>query len=528
MILFNETRPATLENVRWMRKHLARRLEDSCLRSIDPKLFDRRLTLSLTDSILLSITELANNAVQHADPKPSFLSVEVRVVGAALRIEFRNDGGPFRDFSQVLESAGRVRHSADLMSGRGLSLVSQSLQDLEYMRGNPNRLVGWRKLRRARPHVLIVAEESADGKHLKTMLSQNYNATCVRSASEARLVLQGQRIDVILADYNPKRHWETPSQASFEESPVPIVIMASPKDFDAIKVHPSYIDQCLPKPISTSSLIAAIEIAIASYTRRLIHLANYFGRSAGVLLASELPPAFPGFKLEALSGTASYGGGDFGLALCGKGFTRLVLADIMGHGLKAKAGAIALSSILRAMHCQVSQSADVLLRNVSKIVAQEPAFTDIISTMIVVDAYEDGWIETACAGHPPIAVISEDKSFVLPVTGPLPGVLPHPVYQLASHQLRPGDKIAIITDGIDIQSSATASFPEQLLDRLSRDPQEPLAGLKTDMEQWLAGRLGPAPKDDWTLMIAEYAGKQAPALRTIQGDAARLPQPSNL
>jgi serine/threonine-protein kinase RsbW len=527
MILFKQTVPATLENVRWLRKNLGRKLEDSCLRAIDPKLYDRRLTLSLIDSILLAVTEIANNVVQHASPKPSFMALEVRLVGAALRLEFTNDGGAFTGFEKVLQSAGRVRHSADFISGRGLSLVSQALQDLEYQPGNPNRLVGWRKLRRARPHILIVVNNTEDSRQLRTMLSQNYSTSCVRSASEAQLILSSQRIDVILADYDLLLHQENIFKVAFDESPIPLVMMASPDQLDEVRRHPSNIDQCLPKPVSTSALIAAVEIAIASYTRRLIHLANFFGRSAGVLLADELPPAFPGFKLAVLSGTASYGGGDFGLTLRGKGFTRLVLADIMGHGLKAKAGAIALSSIIRTLHCQVNQPADVLLQNASHIIGNEPAFTDIISTIIVVDAAEDGWIEAACAGHPPVAIVSPEGSFILPVTGPLPGLLPKPFYNVASHQLRPGDKIAIVTDGIDSQTSATADFPERLLKQLTKDPERSLVHLKSDMEEWLARRLGPAPKDDWTLMIGEYCGDPAPASRTLREAREALLLPSN-
>ncbi len=504
MILYKEKVKATLEKVRWLRKDLGRRLEDSCLRSIDPKIYDRCLTLSLVDSVLLSVTEIANNVVQHASPKPSYLSVEVRLVGAALRIEFCNDGGSFEHFSEVLECAGRVRHSADLMSGRGLSLVSQSLQDLEYHKGEPNRLVGWRRLRRARPHVLIVADDPEEACDMRTMLSQNYHTVWARSAAEAQLVLAGQKIDVILADYAPCLHRENIFKAAFDESPIPVVLMASDEEIEEVRCQPSYIDHCLPKPISTPALIAAIEIAIASYTRRLIHLANFFGRSAGVLLASELPQEIPGFNLEILSGTASYGGGDFGLALPGNGFTRLVLADIMGHGLKAKAGAIALSAIVRTQHCQAPVRANALLERLSRLISNEPAFTDIISTMIVVDAGEDGWIEAASAGHPPVAIITPKRSFVLPVHGPLPGLLPNPVYNIARHRLQRGEKLAIITDGIDSQSSATADFPERLLNRLAKEPDCPLAELKTGMERWLARNLGPAPKDDWTLMIGEY------------------------
>ena len=520
MILFEETRPATLEDVRWLRQNLGRRLEDSCLRAIDPKFGGTCLSLSLIDSVLLAVTEIANNIVQHTSPKPAFISLEVRLVGSALRIEFRNDGGGSENFGQVLASAGRVR--ADMIAGEGLSLISQNLQDIEYHAGSPNRLVGWRKLRKAQPHVLIVAEDAEDRSNLDTMLSQNYETSCVKSAAEAQAILSSRRVDAILADYDPAHHREDIFKAEFDESPIPVVLMAWPDEFEEFRRYPFYIDQCLPKPISTFALITALEVAIASYTRRLIHLANYFGRSAGVLLAGELPREFPGFRLEILSGTATYGGGDFALALEGRGFSRIVLADIMGHGLKAKAGAITLSSIIRTLHYQESVSAGELLQNASHIICNEPAFTNIISTIIVVDAWPDGRIEAASAGHPPIAIVSPERSFVLPVTGPLPGLLPNPAYKIASHQLRPGDKIAIVTDGIDSQTSATAEFPERLLKQLAKNPGRPVAQLKPELVEWLSRRLGPAPKDDWTLMIAEYCEPASRFLRKSHETAEQL------
>jgi serine/threonine-protein kinase RsbW len=291
--------------------------------------------------------------------------------------------------------------------------------------------------------------------------------------------------------------------------------MASPDEF--AKVQRSQIhcaDQCLAKPVSAPALITAI--AIASSTRRLIHLANHFGRSAGLLLSDELPEGFPGFRLETLSGTASYGGGDFGLALKGKGFTRLVVGDIMGHGLKAKAGAIALSAIVRTLHSETDLPANLLLDKLSHVVNNEPAFTDIISTLIVVNAGEEGWIHASSAGHPPIATISKEESVVLPVTGPLLSLTDGLHYRLASHQLKPGDKIAIITDGIDNQSSATAEFPAKLLQKLSKDAGLPLADMRHAAERWLTRKLGPAPKDDWTLMLGEYCGSQKAQRRRKQ------------
>jgi hypothetical protein len=33
------------------------------------------------------------------------------------------------------------------------------------------------------------------------------------------------------------------------------------------------------------------------------------------------------------------------------------------------------------------------------------------------------------------------------------------------------------------------------------------------MKSWLTGKLGPAPKDDWTLLLAEYRG--LPSLHAV-------------
>jgi hypothetical protein len=508
MILFEETRPATQEEIRWLRNNLRRRLEDSCVRGTDQGAGGGSLTLPLIDSILIAITGIANTVVQYASPKPTFMSLEVSLVSFSLRIEFSHDGGSIEDFFKNLDNVDQT-HPAAAFAGRGPAILSQSLRDIEYLPGNPNRLIGWAKLRKAQPNVLIICEDDEDRNSLATMLTQNYDTSSVKTVAEAQTIIAKKRVDAILADYDPSFHREGIFQAEFDQAPIPVVLMAWPDEFEEFRRYPFYIDQCLPKPITTFALITALEVAIASYTRRLIHLANYFGRSAGVLLANEISHELPGFKLEVLSGTASYGGGDFALALEGEDFTRLVLADIMGHGIKAKAGAIALSAIVRTIHCQNTLSVGMLLQKVSQVITTEPAFTDIISTMIAVDIFTDGHVEAASAGHPPVAIISHDNSYVLPVTGPIPGLLAEPVYKTAKCQLRRGDKVAIITDGIDAQSSATAEFPVRLLKQLARYQYLPVAQLKPEMEKWLSRRLGPAPKDDWTLMIAEYSGTGA-------------------
>lgn len=500
MILFEETRPATHHDVHWLRQNLGRRLEDSCLRAIDPRLGLKSLPAQLIESVLAAVGDISSFIVQHTAPKPTYLSVEVQIVGQRLRIEFRMDGGGFKDTGQALETAGR-----GLQSAGPYRRFSEGLEDVEYYPGAPNLLIGWRRLRNGQRHVLIVAKDAEERASLRSMLRQNYETSSASSAVEAQAILESKNIDAIVASYNDGRQGG-PFKAQFDESPIPVILLAWANEFEEFRRQPFYIDQCLQKPVSTFALITAIETAISSYTRRLIHIANYFGSSAGVLLAGDLPSEFPGLKLEVLSGTASYGGGDFALALEGQGYTRLILADIMGHGLKAKAGAIALSSIIRTLHRQAGVPVAALLQSASQVVANEPAFAGIISTLIAVDIGTDGLIEVASAGHPPAAIVSPEKTFVLPVTGPIPGLLPNPVYQTVTHRLSPGEKIAIVTDGIDSQSSATGEFPIRLLRQLAKNHDLPVKLLKAEMEKWLTRRLGPAPKDDWTLLIAEYSG----------------------
>jgi hypothetical protein len=527
MILYKETRPATHEEIRWLRNKLRGTLEESCAGGTGQGIGGGCLTLPLIDSILIAITGIANTVVQCASPKPTFMSLEISLVSFSLRIEFSHDGGSIEDCFKTPESEGADQHrpSTDF-AGRGPAFLSQSLRGIEYLPGQPNRLIGWAKLRKAQPHVLIICEDGEDRNSLASMLSQNFDTSCVKAVDEAQPILATKRVDAILADYDPSYHREGIVKAGFDQAPVPAVLMAWADEFEEFRRYPFYVDHCLPKPVTAFALIAALEVAIASYTRRLIHLANYFGRSAGVLLANELEHDLPGFKLEVLSGTASYGGGDFALALEGKGFTRLVLADIMGHGIKAKAGAIELSAIVRTIHCQNALTVGALLRRASQVIATEPAFVDIISTIIAVDIGADGRVEAASAGHPPVAIISQDNSFVLPVTGPIPGFLPNPEYKSETCQLRRGDKVAIITDGIDAQSSATAEFPLRLLKQLARYQHLPLGPLKAEMETWLARRLGPAPRDDWTLMIAEYRGTAASAHATRPSAAEEMRAPA--
>ncbi len=154
MILFKEVCSPTPKDILWLQKNLGRTLENSCLRAVDAKIDDSNSAESLIECLQMAVAEIAGNLVQHANPRPSFISLEVRLVGSAIRLEVADDGGPFQGFCEKYGRAKRAL-AADMQCARELPLTDKNLQDVEYQSGKPNRFVGWRKLRRGRPNILV-------------------------------------------------------------------------------------------------------------------------------------------------------------------------------------------------------------------------------------------------------------------------------------------------------------------------------------------------------------------------------------
>jgi serine/threonine-protein kinase RsbW len=510
--IFDRTFPATLAGVSTMSKAISLCLEVSRVDTIDRTVNPRKEKSSLVSDVRLAVTELATNAVLHGDPKASELGLRIDLIGSALRIELRDDGGPFDGFDAAWKAARLKQPSPVMEGGRGLIITSNILHNPIYTAGPPNRLVAWRKLRRTRPALLFIEDDPELQFDVYRTFQPSFRVFLASSMEDAELILPNIDVDVIVAEYhllgsNALKTHRVMNGLTSDEPPCPMILLKTEMTPDDISLFVQLdVEQCLQKPVTATELMCAVNLVLGNHSRNLMRFTTYFARHAGLLLPHESLREIPGYRTSIEADTASFGGGDFVLPLAKGDRTRLVLADVMGHGLAAKAGAISLASAIQTMEDENASPPGELLARLSRTGARGAWLHQAIATVQIVDFYPDGRIAVASAGHPPPALIAMPGSSVLPVGGALLGLFEDISYPTFTHQMKEGDRLVMVTDGADVHWGAAGDFPAPMFEFLDARAHLPFEKLRGELVDWLRERLGPMPRDDWTVILAEFAG----------------------
>lgn len=163
-------------------------------------------------------------------------------------------------------------------------------------------------------------------------------------------------------------------------------------------------------------------------------------------LMSAALPAVPYAKLDGVSFACHQIGGDFFDAIVGAaGEVALVLADVSGKGAAA---ALLASSLQGIVHAQLL--ADLPLARIADTANRfvcERLQGEKYATMLLVKLQPSGKFEYLNCGHiPPLLVGGSYGSLD---HGNLPiGLLPMAEYSSAHHQLQPGERLLLVTDGV--------------------------------------------------------------------------------
>lgn len=499
MILLDETRPATLEEVSWLRR-TARR----CLESL-------HIDGQLVNDMQLAIAELATNLVVHAKSPPETIRLVLSLQGAALRLEIIDDGHPFEDFERAWASTAAKPLAATGTSGLGLALARATLRNVTYRKGPPNHLVGWRPLKRTKPAVLVVEDSPSLLMLYSAILAPHYRVHPATSIEEAKQTVALNQIDIIVSDYHLGDACATGLFSDLERDPERLptpLIMISADEAQRVKTEAEAygIEQFLKKPVAPKVLLEAVDRGLTASKRRLAALLRYFGANVEKLLqpphASELAPL--GMALHSRS--ALVGGGDFVLHLKSPSLDRIVVGDFMGHGLRANAGAIAFAAMMRAVHAVTAGNAGDYLAALSEAMRSDAALSSLLATAVVIDRHADGSLELATAAHPVPTLVSAGRCVPIEVDGPLLGLLPAPRFKTTRVELAVGERLVVATDGVEPRWLAGGGgLPQSLLDRLQLFARAPLDQAGSGVEAWAAETLGPSPRDDWTIMLIERA-----------------------
>lgn len=508
MMLFDQARPATPENVSWLRRTVRR------------ELIGLRLQSELIDDLQLVISELATNAIAHAEVSPSQIGIQIDLIGASLRVEINDDGSPFTDFDEAWEQASRKDVVASHCSGLGLALSHALLHNVSYVPGGksvgggksePNRLVGWRPLQRLRPAVLIVDDDSTLLRVYASVLKGRYRIFTATSVKAALSIARSETIDLILSDYHLGDELGTTLLSTLERDaerlPVPIIMLSSDRDIATRQSADGYgIEMFLAKPVWPRELRQAVEQVMTRSRKRLAGIFRYFGANVERLACQPCEADLKRLRIEIRAASACAGGGDFVLHLSNQERDRFVLVDVMGHGLKAKAGAIALAAILRSIHAMLPAGTGPaeFLTKLSHVMWRDSALSEVIATLAVVDRHADGMIELSCAGHPSPAIIGPAGATVIEAGGALAGIEENAQYPLISLRLNAGERLVLVTDGVEPKFLAGGGvLPKGLVDCIAANTDEPLSAVANAASDWAHSVFGPSPPDDWTIMLIE-------------------------
>jgi serine phosphatase RsbU (regulator of sigma subunit) len=141
-------------------------------------------------------------------------------------------------------------------------------------------------------------------------------------------------------------------------------------------------------------------------------------------------------------------GGDFlGTATAGEAVW-FVIGDVAGHGLEAAVTALRLKDLVLSAVLAGSRLADALALGNALLLADPSG--EALATVFVA-SYRDGVLRYANAGHLPGHLVSggtggADQS--LSPTGPLLGLVQHPVIVEREVALAPGFRVVVYTDGL--------------------------------------------------------------------------------
>jgi serine phosphatase RsbU (regulator of sigma subunit)/pSer/pThr/pTyr-binding forkhead associated (FHA) protein len=204
-------------------------------------------------------------------------------------------------------------------------------------------------------------------------------------------------------------------------------------------------------------------------------------------------------KVHAVSYPCKDIGGDFfDMVHTDRGLS-LIVADVSGKGVSAAVVASTLQGMLYS-HLAENASLPVMIGTVNQFLFEKIGGQKY-ATLVIARLFPNGELELLNCGHVPPMIISGDAVTKLE-DGNLPvGLIPGVKYTSARLQLKPGDRLVVVTDGVTEAEDAAGEFFGN--DRLEKCCAGGFAGI----ERAVSAFRGPTPlSDDCTLTELIYRG----------------------
>jgi phosphoserine phosphatase RsbU/P len=216
-------------------------------------------------------------------------------------------------------------------------------------------------------------------------------------------------------------------------------------------------------------------------------------------LMSVIVPDVPYAKVQAVSYPCKDIGGDFFDLIHTDWGLSLIVADVSGKGVPAAVVASTLQGMLYS-HLAENASLPLMIGTVNQFLFEKIGGQKY-ATLVIARLSPNGELELINCGHVPPIIVSGDTIQRLE-DGNLPvGLIPGVKYTAARHQLKPGDHLVVVTDGVTEAEDATGDmFGYQ---RLEQCCKQGIAGIERAVTVF---RGGTPLSDDCTLTELIYQG----------------------
>jgi len=202
--------------------------------------------------------------------------------------------------------------------------------------------------------------------------------------------------------------------------------------------------------VENASLVQA-EDAAKRYRQELTIAAEIQQRLMTVTV-----PEVPFAKVNAVSYACKDIGGDFfDLVYTERGLS-LIVADVSGKGVSAAVVASILQGMLYSQLSRDSALPEMMVA-VNRYLCEKVAGQKY-ATLVVARLCNNGQLELINCGHVPPLLVSEDKVTKLE-EGNLPvGLVPGADFQASTLQMKPGDRLLLVTDGVTEAENSSGEF----------------------------------------------------------------------
>ncbi len=183
----------------------------------------------------------------------------------------------------------------------------------------------------------------------------------------------------------------------------------------------------------------------------------------------------------------------------------IYIADLVGHGIPAAISAAVLKMVIDSAASAATDPGHIMNR-VNRILPQYLSDSEFATAAILRWVPDRAELSSASAGHEPILLMTQQRLVTLDATGIPLGIDPSACWTTSHHNLVPGDRLLLATDGVaethdpNEQQFGRSRLSEMFSNSYSRDIEEFVAHLETE----IASHRATAPiEDDVTFLIAE-------------------------